>query len=113
MTDTKIIKQNDLANVMEMNFAYSSSIEDLNNGISIGTTGTLKIKEIDTGGIIVDTPITVTAASAGVVTVLYEWQSGETTPSGRYRAECTLDLAGLPLTMPTVAYLNVLILPTL
>lgn len=112
MTYTKIIKQDDLANLMEMTFTYSTNPADLD--IPTDTPVSIYIQNLDTGDALTEVgDLTITDVSNGVVTCLYEWGSGDTATPGRYRAELRFELSSLPLTMPTVSYINLLIIGTL
>lgn len=111
MALTKVVKQNDEANAMELQFEYATNVEELDP--PIGTPAQLVIQKIDGGDIIVDSPLTITDVTAGVITVVYQWGDGELSIPGRYRGELTLDLSGNNLVMPTIPYINLLVLPCL
>ena len=112
MALTKVVKQGDTANSLELQFEYAVNVEDLE--VPIGSNGNLSFVNIDTGLVIVDTPITITDVSAGIITVIYEWAPTDLDTPGRYRGELMIALGGNGnLYMPTTYYVNLLIIPNL
>ncbi len=110
MSLTKVVKQGDTANSLELQFEYAVSSEELE--VPIGSDGILKFVNIDTGVVIVNTPLEITDVEDGVITVLYQWGDNELDTPGRYRGELVIDLSSLgDLYMPTTYYINLLVLP--
>ena len=112
MTSTKIVKQDDLANLIEMTFEYATNPDNLD--IPVDTPLVMHIVNIDTGVPLTEAGVvSITSSTGGVLTVLYSPGIGDTATPGRYRAELRLDVDGKPLTVPTVSYLNLLVLDKL
>ena len=112
MSLTKVIKQGDLANLIEMEFQYSINPDDLD--IPIDTPCSMFIVNMDTGLPLTEGGTTaIQSSTGGILTVLYSPGGTDTAVPGRYRAELRLTLNSKLLTIPTVYYLNILVLPKL
>lgn len=112
MSNVKVVKQDDLANLLEMSFEYSTNPADLS--IPIDSPVVLHVVNMDTGVPLIEAGVvSITSVVGGIVTVLYTWGVGDTATPGRYRAELRFTVNSKLLTMPTVSYLNLLILDKL
>lgn len=109
MANVKVLKRGDLASVMSMSFAYTNGVDELDPPID--TPATLSMINKKTGVVVIDaTPVTISSVTDGVIAIDYQWVAPDTDMVGAYRAEIELLFTGKPLSMPTIGYLNVLIL---
>lgn len=104
---TKRLKKNDLLPVLEAQIAYRDNTLALN--IPLGTPVVFTMTPVgSTTPKINRQTATVVSSTAGVVTVRYAWQPGDTDTVGDYRGEFEFTLnSDEPLTAPTNGYLTV------
>ena len=101
------MKRGDLLPVLVAMFRYVDNGQSLSNAIPIGTTTVFTMRLPGNPTPLIDrATANVTASSAGVVTIEYEWAAGDTDRPGVYACEFECDLSGSPLTLPTKGYIE-------
>lgn len=108
-TNVKPMKQFDLLPALLVRCRYKDATQDLTTSVSTGTPVVFIMRDRrDPTNIVIDRqPATVVSATASVVTVRYDWASGDTDTIGEYWGEFELNVGGEPLTAPTDGYILV------
>jgi hypothetical protein len=108
------IKTGDYGSALRVDLYYRDDDYDITDTVSLATD----VVFIMTPQGVTDTPPTIDRGTASVVnvdtdlkvvTVNYQWQSGDTDLPGVYDAEFEFDLPGGPSTAPTHNYLTVVV----
>lgn len=109
MANTKIINQYDTGNEVELLFSYAVNPDDLT--LPVDTVTHMTWLNIDTGYKAIDNKVVaITSVTGGVINITYTPVDPETDTPGRYRGYLVFTVDEGPLTMPTVGYVNILIL---